>query len=308
MRTTLEDLEILDRLLSERSLTHTAQALQISQPAVSKALAKMRRRFADPLFVRVGLTMEPTNRALELQRSIRDVLVAMRRLNTQTAVFAAASSQRTFRLFASDAAVMRLVPPLVRILQSEAPGVLLHVVQVEPERLHSQLESGDLDFALGPFPALAQTMHRQRLFTEGYMSAVRREHPRLSAHPTYAEFCSERHVIVSAHRATFVHREVEQAIVAAVPPQNIVLRTPGFAAAAMVAKHTDAVATLPSRVAEMLAGELGLQLVRTPLALPRLPIGLYWHERAHRDAGNKWMRALFYRLFSQGVSAATTSR
>jgi DNA-binding transcriptional LysR family regulator len=87
-----------------------------------------------------------------------------------------------------------------------------------------------------------------------------------------------------------------------------VLRTPGFAAVALVVKHTDAVATLPSRVAELLAAELGLRLVRTPLILPRLPIGLYWHERAHRDRGNKWMRALFYRLFSLGAYATPTSR
>jgi DNA-binding transcriptional LysR family regulator len=70
----------------------------------------------------------------------------------------------------------------------------------------------------------------------------------------------------------------------------------------MVAKYTDAVATLPQRVGTMLAEELGLQLVRPPLALPRVPIGLFWHERSHRDPANKWLRAVFRRLFSDSAT------
>jgi DNA-binding transcriptional LysR family regulator len=92
---------------------------------------------------------------------------------------------------------------------------------------------------------------------------------------------------------------MEKALISALPPQNVVLRVPSFVAAAMVAKHTDAIATLPSRVASMLAAEISLQLIRPPLALPLSAIGLYWHERAHRDEGNQWLRSRFQQLFSE---------
>jgi DNA-binding transcriptional LysR family regulator len=72
----------------------------------------------------------------------------------------------------------------------------------------------------------------------------------------------------------------------------------------LVVKYTDTVATLPSRVGTMLAHELELQLVRPPLVLPRVPIGLYWHERSHRDPANKWLRALFQRLFAESARNA----
>jgi DNA-binding transcriptional LysR family regulator len=78
-------------------------------------------------------------------------------------------------------------------------------------------------------------------------------------------------------------------------------------AAAMVAKYTDAVATLPARVGTMLAQELSLQLVRPPLVLPQMSIGLYWHERSHRDPANKWLRALFNRLFSDSTRSSKSA-
>ena len=76
------------------------------------------------------------------------------------------------------------------------------------------------------------------------------------------------------------------------------VREPSFVAAALVVKHTDVVATLPGHIGHMLARELNLRIIRPPLVLPRVPIGLYWHERAHRDEANRWLRSIFIRLFT----------
>jgi DNA-binding transcriptional LysR family regulator len=302
MRWNLDELRILEMLLNERSLTRTAQVLQISQPAVSKSLARLRRRFADPLFVRVGTRMEPTRRALALQRSVREVLLAVRELDKPDEVFDPKRSERAFRLFISDVGIIRLLPQLMQVLQSQAPGVLLQAVQADPEGLQALLEAGDVDLAVGPFPRLAQTIRRQRLFTEGYVSVVRRGHPRLNSRPSFAAYCSERHVVVCGRGATFMHHEMERALISALPPRNVMLRVPSFVAAAMVAKNTDAVATLTSRVGAMLAHELSLHLVRPPVALPVFAVGLYWHERAQRDPGTRWLRSLFQRLFSKAAA------
>ena len=300
-RLTLWELRVFDTLLAESSLTRAALALRISQPAISKILAKLRRRFDDPLLVRGSHGMEVTRRALALQRSVRDVLLAAEGLDAPAEAFNPQQSARLFRLFISDVGIIRMLPHVVHVLQTEGCKVLLHAVQIDPERLSIKLEGGDIDLAVGPFPALGQTIRRQRLLTEGYVSVIRRGHPRLTARPSLSAFCEERHVVVSAYQAAHVHQDLDRLLTAALPPANIALRVPGFVAAAMVAKHTDTVATLPARVGTMLAEELQLQLVRPPLALPRVPIGLYWHERSHRDPASKWLRALFHRLFSDSA-------
>jgi DNA-binding transcriptional LysR family regulator len=303
-RLTLRDLQALETLLSERSLTRAARVLHVSQPAVSKVLARLRRRFADPLLVRTAHGMEATRRGLSLQRTARTVLLAARELDAPEAEFDPERSARLFRLFISDAGVVRMLPQVMRSLQSESCRVSLHAVQIDPQRLLPKFEAGDIDLAIGPFPALGQTIRRQRLYAEGYTSVARLGHPRLGAQPSLTAFRAERHVVVSAYAAADVHERLERLLTEALPPENIALRVPGFVAAALVAKHSDVVATLPSRLANMLADELGLKLIHPPLAIPRIPIGLCWHERSHRDPANQWLRSLFYRLFSDSSEGA----
>ena len=260
--------------------------------------ARLRLRFDDPLLVRAAHGMETTRRAMALQPHVKDLLRVAKGLDAAAQEFDPQRSDRLFRLFISDVGIVRLLPQVMRTLQTEGCRVSLHAVQIDPERLPVKLEGGDIDLAIGPFPALGPTIRRQRLYTEGYVSVIRRDHPRLSANPTLPEFREERHVVVSGYEAPHAHEELDRLLTAALPSANIALRVPGFVAAAMVTKYTDAVATLPLRVGTMLAEELGLQLVRPPLALPRVPIGLFWHERSQRDPANKWLRAVFHRLFS----------
>jgi DNA-binding transcriptional LysR family regulator len=297
-RLTLRELRMLDILLAERSLTRAAQALGVSQPAASKVLARLRRHFSDPLLVRTAHGMEVTRRALTLQRPLKEVLSAAKELDAPAAAFDPQRSERLFRLFISDAGVVRLLPQVMQTLQAEGSRVLLHAVQIDPERLHQKLESGDIDLAVGPFPPLGKTVRRQRLYSEGYVSVARRDHPRLGPRPSLSSFRDERHVIVVPYAGADVHEQLDRLLTAALPANNIALRVPGFVAAALVAKHSDVVATLPARFAHMLAQELGLQLIRPPLTLPSVDFGLYWHESSHRDPANKWLRSLFQRIFS----------
>jgi DNA-binding transcriptional LysR family regulator len=293
----LHQLEILHALLAQRSLTRVSAQLQVSQPAVSKALAKLRRHFGDPLFVRSASGMQPTRRALALVEPLRELLAAASKLVVTPEQFDPSRSSRSFHLCISDAGVAGLLPEVVRLLQSEAPAVSLQAVQVGPEQLRGRLESGDVDLVVGPFPVLSQAIRRRRLWMEGYISVARHAHPRLGSAPSLAAFRNERHVLVTPDGA-HPHQAAERALLAALPHEHIVLREPSFVAAAVLVRHTDAVATLPGHIGRMLARELNLQIIRPPVVLPRIPIGLYWHERAHRDAANSWLRSLFIRLFA----------
>lgn len=286
-------------LVRERSLTRAAQVLDTSQPAVSKCLAKLRRYFGDPLFVRVGLKMEPTSRALELRNSAQTVLEASQALHLHPRLFSPKTSDRTFSFFLSDVGIILLIPPLMRLLAREAPGVRLRAVQVELRQLHTRLESGEVDLAVGDFPPLIQNIRRQRLYTDGYTSLARKQHPRIGTTPSRSAFLSESHVLVSASGTGHAHQKVERVLEFEIPARNIALRVASFSAAAVVAKHSDLVATLPTRLARLLAKELDLQVVTPPVDLPRVHITQYWHERFHREPGNRWLRSVFLRLFSE---------
>jgi DNA-binding transcriptional LysR family regulator len=300
----LHHLQVLDALLREHSLTRAAQVLNVSQPALSKTLSRLRRYFDDPLFVRVSLRMEPTPKALELAAPVGAILDRLRALRSEHVPFDPRTSERTFSFCVVDAGVIKLLPPLVTLLVEEAPHVRMQVLQLDAEHLDAWLESGKLDFAMGSFPALVKGIRRQLLWVEKYVGVVRKGHPRLGAEPSSRAFAAEKHVLVSAAGTGHAHQLAERAVEAAIPPENIVCRVPMFNAAAVMAKHTDAVATLPLSIATVLAQDLGLELVKPPIKLPKIEIFQYWHERFHHEPGNRWIRSVFPTLFRRPLVAS----
>ena len=293
----LHHLEVLEVLLREHSLTRAAKVLDVSQPALSKTLARLRRYFADPLFVRVALRMEPTAKALQLQPSIGAILERVRALRTQHVPFDPATSSRIFNFCVVDAGVIKLLPPLVKLLVKQAPRVRLRTMQLDAQQLEPWLESGNLDFAMGSFPSLTKGIRRQPLWTESYVGVVRAGHPRIGKRPSLAAFAAEKHVLVSTLGTGHAHQLAERAIETAVAPENILCRVPMFIGAAVLAKHTDAVATLPLSIATVLARDLDLQIIHPPIRLPKIEIYQYWHDRFHREPGSQWIRAIFATLF-----------
>ena len=300
----LHHLRVLDVLLREHSLTRAARTLNVTQPALSKTLARLRRYFDDPLFVRVALRMEPTPKALQLQAPIQAILERMRSLRSEHVSFDPLTSHRTFNFCVVDAGLIKLLPPLVDRLLADAPNGRLHVLPLDAQHLEPWLESGKLDFAMGSFPSLTKGFRRQQLWVERYVSVARRGHPRITSEPTMRAFAAEKHVVVSISGSGHAHQLAERALEAAIPPENIICRIPMFVGAAIVAGHTDAVATLPLSVATVLAKDLDLQVITPPLKLPNIDIFQYWHDRFHRDPGNQWIRSIFKALFNKSFASA----
>jgi DNA-binding transcriptional LysR family regulator len=295
----LNHLRVLDVLLREHSLTRAALALNVTQPALSKTLARLRIYFDDPLFVRVALRMEPTPKALELQEPVAAILQRMRELRSEHVPFDPATSTRTFNFCVVDAGVIKLLPKLVNKIAEEAPNVRLRVMHLEADHLESWLVSGKVDFAMGSFPALTKAIRRQPLWVEKYVCVVRNGHPRIGAEPTLAAFTREKHAVVSTVGTGHAHQQAERAIEAEVPEENIICRVPMFISAALLAKNTDVIATLPLTIATALAPDLKLRIITPPIKLPKIEIYQYWHDRLHREPGTKWIRGVFTQLFKE---------
>jgi DNA-binding transcriptional LysR family regulator len=298
----LRELRVLNALLHERSITRTAQAMETTQPAISKMLRRLRAQFSDPLFVRNGQAMAPTARALDIADRLRVLLAAADGLRAAVTGFDPTRSDRLFSLLLTDVGMIRFLPPLIARLTAIAPGISVRAVPLDARQFEYRLESGEADLAFGAFPRAARHLRRQRLYFDGYSSVIRRRHPRAAKAQARAGFLAERHILVTGSETGHAaHRTAQRVLSSAIAPANVMLRVPSFIAGAIVAAETDGVATLPANLAQRLAAPLGLTMFDPPIALPRIEIAQFWHERYHRDAGHQWLRKVTFELFASSV-------
>jgi len=290
----------LATLLRERSITRTAQLLGTTQPAISKTVARLRRQFGDPLFVRQGHSMQPTTRALDLSHRLKTLFAAVDDLQAGGGAFEPQSSNRQFSLLLTDVGMIHFLPPLVARVAALAPAVSVRAVPLQSHHIEARLEAGDADLALGAFPDAARHLRRQRLYSDGYLSVVRRSHGRLARMKSRSGFLAEQHILVaSSETGHAAHHAAQIALADEVARSNVLLQVPSFVAGAIVAAETDGIVTLPANLARRLAAPLGLVSFECPLTLPRIEIAQFWHERFHRDEGHRWIRQLTFEMFGR---------
>lgn len=283
----------LDALLAEGGVGRASQRLNLSQPAVSHALRRLREAIGDPLLVRVGPRMEPTPRAQALRAPLAQALDQVRSL-FQAQGFDPATSTRGFRLMMPDLCVDLLLPAVLRAVAEAAPGVRLDVT---PWRGPSALTS---DFARALDLVVAWTgeaypgFHRQSLYVDRDALAVRRGHSDAARLSDLAVFNAARHVAVigSGERddaiEPFLRRNgIERRIALAVPSYLQALR--------MVAR-SDLVAFVPGRLIDALAGPLDLVKVEPPIEPGEDQQYLFHPVTAQMDPGSIWIRDLMLRV------------
>jgi DNA-binding transcriptional LysR family regulator len=295
----LRELRVLSVLLQERSITQTALVLETTQPAISKTLKHLREQFSDPLFVRNGHAMQPTGKALQMEAQLRLLLNTADDLRADTLAFDPKKSDRLFSLLLTDVGMIRFLPPLIARVAAIAPNVRVRAVPLDSRQFELKLETGEADLALGAFPQAAGHLRRQRLFSDGYLSVMRKRHPRLLKSQSRSGFLEQRHILITASETGHAaHGAAQRVLTSEIAPSNILLRVPSFITGAIVASQTDGVATLPANLANSIARPLGLVAFKTPIALPRIEIAQYWHERYHRDPAHRWIRSITFELFA----------
>ena len=171
-------LVVFDMLLRLQSVTRTAEALGMSQPAMSLALNKLRTAFSDPLFVRNSRGLSPTPRAEQLVIPMRHVLDQIKNDVLRQPSFDPATTDRTFTFNMADVGELVFLPRLHAHLRAAAPGANIRTVSTPPAQLEEAMESGEVDLAVGYFPGLkGAAMYQQRLFSHSFVCIVRKDHP-----------------------------------------------------------------------------------------------------------------------------------
>lgn len=292
-------LRVFDEVMAERNLTRAAEKLAITQPAVSNALRRLREVLGDELVTRRGHGVEPTPRALALWPAVRHALAQLQE-TLSPGRFDPASAQTTFVLAMADATGATLIPPLIEIVEREAPGVSLRVVPLttrDPRRL---LDDESADMAVGYFPAVLADLTARaqsdnvvahesaRLYDGQYVCVMRADHPLAAVPMTLDLYCAARHLLVSFSGKPFGF--IDGALAALGRERRIVLTVNQFFTAGRVVATTDLLTVLPRHFVGVASVRDELVWRPLPMTLPPVHVDALWHRRRNHDPAHRWLR------------------
>jgi len=287
---------VFDQLLKERNLSVVADNLGVTQPAVSRSLKRLRLSLGDELFCRTGRGMEPTAYALHLAEPIRHALESLDHAISEEYKFDPEQSRRNFVLRLTEIGELFIVPRLMRLLGDQAPNVSITIVRHSLDSLKSEMESGEIDLAIGLFENLETGFFCRQLLEQGYVCVFRSQHPLAGANLSLNDFESADHVVVDSSDTG--HARIDEIIRRDGIKRKVRLRVPDYGTLERLLQGTDLIATVPEALVHPDVVPLALAYSKLPLTLPRLPINQLWHSRSHRDPGNRWLRELIAAHFT----------
>jgi len=289
-------LRVFDAVLHEKGVTPAAARLGLTQPAVSNALARLRKLLGDALFVRTPRGVDATPFARELAEPVRQALALLESALAHGPGFDPPTATRAFRFYMSDLGQIEFLPPLVERAQRVAPGVRLEAVALEVEDIGDALAAGALDLAVGFLPGLGPPVRRQPLFRDPYVCLMRADHPDIGKQLTRKKFLAASHALVSYKGG---HRVIEEALERAGLARKIALRVPHFTVVPMVLERSNLILTLPSKVARVYQRRGNFKSLPPPVPIPPADVAAHWHERFERDPGSRWLREMVMELFTE---------
>lgn len=289
-------LVVFDAMLAQRSVTRAGEAVGLSQPAMSAAVARLRTLFDDPLFVRSGPEMKPTPRALELGAPVRRVIETVRSEILQRSGFDPATTDRTFTILTPDIGEINFLPRLLARFAQEAPSAHLRTIAKPRPAAAEALEAGAAELAVGYFPDLQKPgFFQQKLFDNPHVCIVRRDHPRVGPRLTLKEYLAASHAVVRPDGREHVF---EQFIQQRGLQRRVAVELSHFMSLLPVIEGSDLIATVPRDLADIASRYAEVRIVEAPLKSPVIAVHQFWHRRVHKDAANVWLRGVAQSLFA----------
>jgi DNA-binding transcriptional LysR family regulator len=299
-RIDLNLLVYLDALLRERNVTQAAHQLNLSQPAMSNGLRRLRDLFDDPLLVRTSDGMTPTERALELEPIVREVLSRIDQAVQPRTAFQPKDAHRVFRIMASDYAESTLFPAVLGKLRTQAPGLTLDIM-TPSDVSFLDVERGKVDMVINRFDAMPQSFHQIHLWDDSFSCLLSPENPLLEDF-TLDNYLKANHIWVSKTgmgvgvgvNPDDVQRLgwVDVALDRLGKKRQIRVFTRHYQAAMTLAEQSDLVVTLPTRAALLKRDNPRVVLREPPLEIPALELKMAWSPLLQHNPANKWLRRL----------------
>ncbi|EZP83949.1 LysR family transcriptional regulator [Novosphingobium resinovorum] len=291
-------LTVFETILRTKSVSGAAETLDVPQPTLSRYLKQLREHFGNQLFVRTRHGLEPTSLAISAAPAVSQALELYRTRLSGHTHFDPAQSDRDFHIAASDVGHLLVLPRLVEWVRTIAPRVRFKAVPLGGEKLIARLETGEVDVAIGGFPALYAGVVEQALFREEYVCVVPRSYLP-DGRLTLARFKAARHILVDGRHLGHIHEDVDKMLLRMVGAANVTVMAENFLLSAHIAEQSELILTAPSRLTEILNSDT-VRIMRPPISLPGFTVKQYWHERFHEDPGNRWLRSMLARLRGLG--------
>jgi DNA-binding transcriptional LysR family regulator len=283
----------LDVLIEEANVTKAAARLNISQPALSAQLARLRHLFQDPLLVpsRSGRGMIRTARGLEVRGPLQAALKELEQVIKRPLAFDPKTANRTFVVAAGDSSTVILGVSLVdRIRMVAGPNlrIAFGTPSSSPELIADQLERGEVDLLIGSERTVPKGLPSCLLFDDHYLVAQRERHPRGRKPLSLTSYCALSHILVSTSGGSF-HSEIDEQLGKIGRRRRVVLSVNQFSVAPLFLRTTDYVATLPARFIARFAAEF--DLFKLPFKVRGYSLSAAWHPRNQHDPGHVWFRS-----------------
>ena len=290
--------QIFDTIYAKGGVSAAARHLNLSQPAISHALARLRDIFGDPLFVRQGNRLVPTATARAVAEPIRDALRELVGALESATAFEPAHSTREFRIGIRLAGEMSRFPALVARLFAEAPKISLTSAAFRRRDLVKALANGDLDVVIDVALPLEERLCRQHLGTEPLVVAARAGHPGIDAAMDLDKYLELDHVVATARPHGLGLEDVALERIGL--RRRVAIRCQHAITAWKIVAASDKICTLPRTHAQMLQAIWPMQIFDLPIPVEESSSYIYWHQAAQSDPGLAWLRTIIAEVMRDG--------
>ena len=294
-------LRLFDAVYLERNVSRAAERLNLTQPAASQGLMRLRLALGDPLFERAPGGVRPSPRAERLAKSVQAALGALSDALNESAEFRPRESTRVFRLHLSDIGEARFLPALMAAMREQAPGARLESQPLPHAEIASALDSGRLDIALGFLPTVTGT-RQQKLLDDRYIVLLRQGHP-------FVQACDGQFVALEALRqleyaAVRSHADTLRILQLLKLEDRLRLTAAHFLALPDIVRATDLCVLMPRNIARGFAAMGGYALLEPDFPLRDFTVSVHWSRRFESDPALCWLRDRVIGLFCETACTA----
>jgi len=288
-------LTVFDAVIQEGKMSAAAQALNMTQPAVSNAVARLRLTFDDELFIRSRYGMSPTPKASELIGPIREALNIIRATLDPSVEFDPASSTRAFNLAIGDYGELILLPALLRIFSECGGDMSIHTYPEHDDESLQLVKQGKLDFFFDYHPPQGDQLDYCAIGEDEVVVIARNNHPQLKGKLTKKDYLAGKHVVLKQgdQSATLLDMLWEDQTLA---PRKVMAKVRQYVAMPGLVTQTDCLATVPLRMAEQYAQSYALTIHPFPFNLSTVTSYMIWHRSLARDKGHRWLKNIILDL------------
>ncbi len=296
-------LPVFQVLLEERNVTRAAGRLNLTQPAISRNLARLRQLFNDPLFTRTPKGLSPTPRAealaLQLFHSLQEISLLI-----EPPLFTPLEAQNTFKIATTDYGTQVLLPAVVSRLRREAPHVDLEIIPWQESLLH-QLDQESIDLAICTVTDAPAAVHGRGVGDDKFVCVVSAANPLSQRGMDLQTYVRQPHALITmggARKGAIDYLLEEQGL-----SRHIALRVPHFVAALSLVAQSDLILTIPFGLAQSCAKHYQLKILPFPMEQRGFTYSIVWHERYMKDVAHVWLRQLVFEELAQTLKQLKAS-